>query len=65
MAQLSEHELLEIEIDEAWNAFCDGDPNQSTEHFKTLDPEGHRLLKLAYSRGFTDGAKSILRGRMK
>ena len=62
---LSEAELLEIEIAAAWEVFCDGDPNMSTENIKGRDPAFYRLLALSFSNGFVAGAKSILRSTEK
>jgi len=61
MPELSEAELLEIEIAAAWEVFTDSDPKMSTEHIKQLDPTFYRLLALAFSRGFVAGAASQIR----
>lgn len=58
---LSEVELLELEINAAWEVFTDSDPKMSTEHLKALDPTFYRLLALAFSRGFVAGAASQIR----
>lgn len=61
MPQLSEAQLLEIEIAAAWEVFTDSDPTMSTEHIKELDPTFYRLLALAFSRGYVAGAANTLR----
>jgi hypothetical protein len=61
MADLSETELLEIEIAAAWEVFTDSDPKMSTEKIKELNPAFYRLLALAFSRGFVAGAASQIR----
>ncbi len=61
MPDLSEIELLEIEIAAAWEVFTDSDPKMSTEKIKELDPGFYRLLALAFSRGFVAGAASQIR----
>ncbi len=61
MPQLSEAELLEIEIGAAWEVFADRDPMMSTEHIKELDPAFYRLLELAFWGGYVAGAGNTLR----
>lgn len=65
MPQLSEAEVLEIEIEAAWEAFTDADPRMSTEHIKELDPTFYRLLALSFSRGYVAGAANTIRSMEK
>ena len=58
---LSEHELLKLEIDAEWDVFCDADPNLTTARLAEIDPAGVQLLKFAFARGFTAGARSAIR----
>lgn len=55
---MNELELLKLEIESAWESFCDGDKNQSTARLK---PEIQSLVKLAFSAGYTIGAQATYR----
>ncbi len=58
---LSEKQLLELEVETAWEAFMDSDPERHARMLKRLDPKFYSLLKLAYQHGYSDGAQSVLR----
>ena len=59
---LSEQQLLELEIETAWETFMDTDPERHAGMLKRLDPPMYQMIKLAYQHGYSDGAQSVLRG---
>ena len=58
---LSDAEKLEIQIEAAWEVFCDSDPERHAKLLKLMDTKFYQLMKLAYAHGFTDGMQSVLR----
>jgi len=58
---LTDIELLQLELDTAWETFCDQNPQHHAEMLKDADPRYYTLLKLAYQHGYTDGAQSVIR----
>ena len=58
---LTDIEKLELELDVAWDVFCDENPEHHTTVLKLIDPKFYELLKLAYQHGYTDGAGSVMR----
>lgn len=62
---LSTEELLELELDSAWEAFCDSDQLNHARVLSIVDPKFYELMKLAYKHGYTDGARSIIRSQQE
>ena len=62
---MSEADLLLLQMDAAWETFCDADPNMSTAHLEKIEPEVVSLLKLAFGSGYTAGARSVYRSAEK
>ncbi len=56
----SEKELLDLEIDASWEAFCDESPGRHAK-LQQLTNEFYLLLKLAHAQGYITGARSELR----
>ena len=59
--QLSPEEKLQLEIDTAWETFCDADDLQHARMLEAMDPNFYQMMKLAYQHGYSDGSQSVLR----
>ena len=57
---LTPDELTLLELDAAWEAFCDANPD-SMNQLKELSESSFTLLELAFKAGYTSGAGSQLR----
>lgn len=55
MAHLSLDELMLLELDAAWEAFCDANAD-SMRLLRELSDASHTLLELAFKAGYTSGA---------
>lgn len=60
MAHLSLDELMRLELDAAWESFCDANAD-SLNQLKELSENSHTLLELAFKAGYTFGAGAQLR----
>ena len=58
---LSDEETFKIEIDEAWEMFCDDDERNHARLLKVVDPNCYQMMRLAYGCGYVDGGQSTLR----
>jgi hypothetical protein len=53
--ELTPQELTLLELEAAWEAFCDANPD-SMHKLKALSENEHALLELAFKAGYTSGA---------
>lgn len=65
MVTLTEKESLRIEIETAWENFCDTDPENHARVLKVVDPIRYKLMELAFAHGYADGAQSVYRSLQK
>ena len=62
---LSPQQLLELEMETAWENFCDADELQHARILEAMDPNFYQMMKLAYQHGYSDGAQSVYRSLQK
>jgi hypothetical protein len=55
MPEFPPNELLLLEIESAWEAFCDINAN-GVAQLQKLSSNAHRLIELAFKAGYTSGA---------
>ena len=55
MAELTPEEMTLLELEAAWEAFCDANPD-SMHQLQALSESSHTLLELAFKAGYTSGA---------
>ncbi len=60
MPDLSLDELMRLELDAAWEAFCDAN-GDSMEQLQEISESAHTLLELSFKAGYASGAGSQLR----
>ncbi len=60
MPDLSPDELVLLELESAWEAFCDENPDAMAK-LQQLSSNASRMLELAFKAGYTSGAGSQLR----
>lgn len=60
MPDLSPDELMLLELDAAWESFCDENAD-SMQQLRELSEGSHLMLELAFKAGYTSGAGSQLR----
>jgi len=62
---LTPSQLLELEIESAWDVFRDSDPEGHADVLKILDPKCYEMMRLAFAHGYSDGAQSVYRSLQK
>ena len=60
MPDLSPDELMLLEVQSAWEAFCDGSADPMAQ-FQMLSSSSHKLIELAFKAGYLSGAGNQLR----
>ena len=60
--ELSEEDLMRLEIESAWLAFADQQP-QTHHELSVLDPDNYALLKACFEVGYTTGVRAGMRKR--
>jgi hypothetical protein len=55
MPEIPPDQLVLLELDAAWEAFSDANPD-SMNQLKALSESSHLLLELAFKAGYTSGA---------
>jgi hypothetical protein len=60
MPEISPDELMLLELESAWEAFCDENPD-SMAQLQQLSSNASRMLELAFKAGYTSGAGNQLR----